>query len=717
MGFSKKTAKGRLDKYYHLAKDQGYRARSAFKLLHLNKRYAFLENAKAVVDLCAAPGGWLQVAAKCMPKSHILVGVDLVPIKPIPGVITIVGDITADKCRSDIRKELKDWKVDVVLHDGAPNVGKAWLQDAYSQAELTLSAFKLACDLLIPKGVFVTKVFRSKEYNSLLWVFNQLFEKVDATKPVSSRNVSAEIFVVCRGFKAPSNADARFFDPKFVFQDSDTTKAEAQASFKAVLSGKGKRDRFREGYEDGQTLMYKEKLLSEFLLANDPLVFLSDANRLIVDKENDRVRMALENSQCASRDILESLNDIKILGRKELKDLLRWRKSVIASASPHAAISEISRHSDIEGSEDLDKIHKEALKTVKKEKRKVLEKHAKSRMRMQLQMDNTADIELNADLPEHPDFSEMGKQFVEHDSASDSSLENPNLDGSSEDENGDSLGAELDKQYRQFVAKNPSRRSMKEADADAQSRISGNSDCDALDKDNAEPSENMPSSASAWFKNALFEQIHTGSNQVQMKDRREAQQARGEEIEFVPKEAPIPFHQASKDALLDIDGVQLAMHYTSNRKRGKSDLIDSSFNRYTFGDSSALPEWFRDDEKKHNRPQKPISKEAVSMLKEKMRILNSKPIKKVLEAKGRQRRRAERKIELLKKKADSISASDEISNKAKSEKIQSLAKKSTKEDRKRKIVVSKGALKGTKGRPKGVKGRYKVHLGFIILDG
>lgn len=713
MGFGKKTAKGRLDKYYHLAKDQGYRARSAFKLLHLNKRYAFLENAKAAVDLCAAPGGWLQVAAKCMPKSHILIGVDLVPIKPIPGVITIVGDITTDKCRSDIRKELKDWKVDVVLHDGAPNVGKAWLQDAYSQAELVLSAFKLACDLLVPKGVFVTKVFRSKEYNSLLWVFNQLFESVDATKPASSRSVSAEIFVVCRGFKAPSKADVRFFDPKFVFQDSDTTKAEAQASFKAVLLGKGKRDRFREGYEDGQTLMYKEKPLSAFLSADDPLAFLSDANRLIVDRESDSVRVALEDSGRTSRDILESFNDIKILGRRELKDLLRWRKSAIASMSPHTASPEMPPHGDAEESEDLDKIHKEALKTVKKEKRKVLEKHAKSRMRMQLQMDNTADIEMNADLPEFSEFPEMSSQLVGHDS--ESSRENSNVDDAGCSENEDFLGAEVDKQYKQFVAKSASHSSTNELDASAHGLASGNSDCDSPDESNAEPAERAPSSASAWFKNALFEEIRVEPKQTQVRDRKKEQQAKSEEIEFVPKETPVPFQQASKDALLDVDGVQLAMQYTSNRKRGKSDLIDNSFNRYAFGDSSSLPEWFRDDEKKHSRPQMPVSKEAVAVLKEKMRILDSKPIKKVLEAKGRQRRRAERKIELLKKKANSISASEEVSDKAKSEKIQRLAKKSVKEERKRKVIVSKGALKGTKGRPKGVKGRYKVCLlAFII---
>lgn len=184
-----------------------------------------------------------------------------------------VHSLTAE-CRTAIRNVLGNETVDVVLHDGAPNMGKSWLQDAYGQAELVLSSLKLATVFLSEGGWFVSKVFRSADYNNLMWVFNHFFKKVTATKPSASRNVSAEIFVVCEGYLKPAKIDPKLLDPRFVFKQVEEEKKVID-----VFSSKQPK-RNREGYDTDSMILFSNAPVSRFIEADDPVKVLAQYNQL-----------------------------------------------------------------------------------------------------------------------------------------------------------------------------------------------------------------------------------------------------------------------------------------------------------------------------------------------------------------------------------------------------------------------------------------------------
>ncbi|KAL5067798.1 hypothetical protein RYX36_018685 [Vicia faba] len=234
MGKAKAKGKHRLDKWYHLAKESGYRSRAAFKLLQIDGKFGFLSSARAVLDLCAAPGGWMQVAVKHVPHGNLVIGVDLAPIAPMMLATSIQEDITRPECKSRIKKIMNQngcSAFDVILHDGSPNVGGAWAQEATSQNALVIDSVKLATQFLAPKGTFVTKVFRSRDYSAVVYYLKQLFEKVEVDKPIASRSESAEIHLVELKYKAPAKIDPCLLDYKHLFQAS----AQPQAKVVDVL--------------------------------------------------------------------------------------------------------------------------------------------------------------------------------------------------------------------------------------------------------------------------------------------------------------------------------------------------------------------------------------------------------------------------------------------------------------------------------------------------
>jgi AdoMet-dependent rRNA methyltransferase SPB1 len=151
-------------------------------------------------------------------------------------------------------------------------------------------------------------------------------------------------------------------------------------------------------------------------------------------------------------------------------------------------------------------------------------------------------------------------------------------------------------------------------------------------------------------------------------------------------------------------------HQMATGKKTKHDLLDDSFNRYSLRDVDGLPDWFLDDENKHSKLQRPTTKAAADAIKEKMRALNARPIKKVREAHARKKFKAAQRLEKLKKKSAMLADEEGMTEKEKAQSIARLMSRASKKKPKGKVsvVVAGGGNRGIKGRPKGTKGKYKM---------
>ena len=195
-----RLADARRDQYRRLAKDQGYRARSAYKLLQINRSYNILKKGDKVVDLGCAPGGWLQVAVKEVRPSGKVIGIDLKPVTPVVDAIILQGSIEDPNMLSKI-EEILGSKADVILSDLAPNVSGVWDIDHARQISLSTIALQFTQRLLRIGGSSVFKVFEGdmlKEFKSEL---HRNFGKVFLSKPSASRQESSELYIICLNFK------------------------------------------------------------------------------------------------------------------------------------------------------------------------------------------------------------------------------------------------------------------------------------------------------------------------------------------------------------------------------------------------------------------------------------------------------------------------------------------------------------------------------------
>ena len=189
------------DHYRKLAKELGYRSRSAFKLIELNKKYNLIKSNDNILDFGAAPGGWLQVSSKLvMPKGKVI-GVDILPIMPLGENVTIFqGDIREKEVIERIL-HAGEGKMDVVLSDIAPNISGIWKIDHNNQIDLTILIIDRFPELLEKNGSCLLKAFDGPRLKSLENNLKKNFKNVKLIKPKVSRNASSELYISCRGFR------------------------------------------------------------------------------------------------------------------------------------------------------------------------------------------------------------------------------------------------------------------------------------------------------------------------------------------------------------------------------------------------------------------------------------------------------------------------------------------------------------------------------------
>ena len=772
----KKTkSKARLDRYYHLSKEMGYRSRAAFKLIQLNKKYNFLSGATVLIDLCAAPGGWCQVAAKEMPISSIKIGIDLDPIKPIPGVTTFQCDITTEQCRHLIRKEIKHLKADVVLHDGAPNVGGQWAKDSYNQNELVLYSIKLACEFLKEGGWFISKVFRSVDYNALLYVMKQLFEKVEATKPLASRAQAAEIFVICQGYKNPSYIDPKLLDPKYALKqidDEDTMKNNTINSLKAMFE----RKKNRSGYNTDT--LFIVKTFKDFIECSNPFKFLFETNKIKIETEDCKKYISVINKN--PKDYELYFDDLQVLGKKEMEELIIWRnkirtklnlsrKEILKDKEDEKEKEKKDKDINEEMDEEIKKYEKQRKKRLEVQKRKQEKIELSNKKAFILQEDQLHDNDVENDdelyeyMQNHDIDIENLEEPKEEEEAEEEEDEKNSKDNNysdmSENDYIDMMNEDIEEnkrlyeEEREIKKKKKEKKEKKKKKGEIELVKNENEENDDLINENFEDEEEEENEGD---DSALYDEEEELENNDIKEDKKDLPLDEDEDEEEDIKDDVIinnPLRKEKKKKEENKENKTEEKKQTGNkseeedednlsydtdeqeknnkllnkktkRNKGEEDyssseneeegynsdekaeiraiakkmlrkkerlkILNSSYNRYAFEDDEKVPKWFLEDEAKHNKPIKPVTKAEVLAEKEYLRKITVRMPKKILEAKARKRNKLNKRLQKIRKQAEGIANQDEYTEISKVKQIEKLYKREiNKSKEKKKYIISR----------------------------
>jgi len=188
--------KQKRDIYVRRSKVDGYRARSAYKLIEIDKKFKIFKNGMFILDIGAAPGSWSQYASKTI-KNGKIISIDLKEISPIDNGIHIKGDFTEPDIQEKIRENLTK-KFDVVMSDMAVNTTGIKNLDSIQTGELCKEAMTFSKKVISSKGYFISKIFMGSTFNEIVALGKKIFKEVKVFKPLSSRKESKESFIICK---------------------------------------------------------------------------------------------------------------------------------------------------------------------------------------------------------------------------------------------------------------------------------------------------------------------------------------------------------------------------------------------------------------------------------------------------------------------------------------------------------------------------------------
>ncbi|MES1920279.1 AdoMet-dependent rRNA methyltransferase spb1, partial [Bonamia ostreae] len=658
----KKLAKTRLDKYYWQAKQQGYRSRAIYKLIQIEQKHELLNSARCIIDLCAAPGGWLQGCKKLAPLDAKIIGVDIVPIPNIPGVTTFQSDIKSSQCKAQLNRILNGQKADVVLNDGAPSVSGNWDKDSYDQVELSLYALRLACNFLNKGGSFITKVFRSKDYTAFLGSCQHFFDKVISTKPHSSRDTSAEIYVICKNFRGPKDLKSGMLDPKIVFK-CDETSNKTKNVFKSDK-------RNRSGYEK-DLLTIKTANLMEFVKCKKPAEFLADLNRIAIDDDSVKALSGL----AIEEEIKFLCEDLLLLSKTDFKRLLKFRRKALMLLKK--SLKETKKEDKPKLEDDKDK----TINLLEKKKKETRRRKHKEKMKSLKRLRDKASTNNFALSSDEELFSTKKKTRGAVDNEENEIEQNSE---NSEFEKESYLVEQeeyFDRMYQEYKEKNDKIMDKEKAENIGENEIGEKFDIfekgilsDFRKKMILDESKDESKMNELDFKKSYKKQ-KAENNKKKIDKRMSGRKA--EKTNMIEKEEKSMFEivpESSSENSCDSEAIAetLAIGKAMLNKKRRRDMIDDTYRRNVFNDHDILPEWFVEDEKKNFQPNKPVTaKEIAEFRRDNTR--KGAMEKKEIEAIARKKQRKRKRYERIKPRINSVMAGD-MSEKQKTIAVEKLKK-------------------------------------------